>query len=216
MNARARRSAADVSPFLHALDWSGKPEAMRRQFLVTPGERVRLEGTMRRVWHRPWWLAAPLWLAAHAGMLFPEQGSDVPVKLTITGYREADGRPAQRWSRRFRFRKVRRLETFVGFDASRSLVVDHIGPGRLLAMESVMVWRPTGELVMWNTGWSLRAGKTRIKLPDWLFGEVTGVQTAHPSSEGRMGIVMRVTHPLLGDIFGYEGTVHIKSETPAR
>jgi hypothetical protein len=213
---RATQPLADGSPFLHAIDWSGKPEAMRRQFLVAPGERVRLEGTMRRVWHRPWWLSPLLWFAAQAGMLFPEQGAGVPVKLTITGSRDSSGRPVQRWSRQFRFRKVRRFDTYVSFDAERALIIDRVGPGRILAMESVMVWRPTGELVMWNTGWSLRAGKTRIKLPDWLFGEVTGVQTAHPSSDGRMGIVMRVTHPLLGDIFGYEGTVHIKSETPAR
>jgi hypothetical protein len=170
---------------------------------------------MRRVWHRPWWLTPLLWLAGHAGMLFAEQGRNVPVSLTITGSRDGAGRPVQRWSRRFRFRTVRRFDTFVSYDAERGLIVDRVGPGRLLAMESLMEWRTTGELVMWNTGWSLRAGAVRIGLPSSLLGSVIGVQTVHPSGSGRMGIAMRMSHPLLGEIFGYEGTVQLLSEDAA-
>jgi hypothetical protein len=134
------------------------------------------------------------------------------VKLLITGGRDLRGRAVQKWSRRFRFRRTRRFDMFVSFDARLSRVVDRFGPGRLLSMESVIEWRATGELVMRSTGWALRPGDLRIPLPEWLFGTVTGVQTVHPSGEGRMGIMMKVSHPLLGDIFGYEGTVQQRTE----
>jgi hypothetical protein len=145
-----------------------------------------------------------------AGLLFAEQGDKVPVNLVVIGRRDNRGQPVQVWSRRFKFTHTRRFQTYVEFDGEHGVIVDRIGPGRILAMESVMEWRLPGELVMQTTGWSLRALGQRITLPTWMFGSVTGVQTVRPS--GRMGIAMRVTHPLLGDIFGYEGTVTLRSE----
>jgi hypothetical protein len=142
--------------------------------------------------------------------LFPEQGENVPVKLTISCRLGSDGRPLQKWSRRFRFNRVRRFDTFVSYDPARSVVVDRLGPGRLLAMESVMAWGAQGELVMSSIGWSLRAGGVRVGLPERLLGRVTGVQAVERS--GRMKISMRVSNSLLGDVFGYDGTVELRGE----
>jgi hypothetical protein len=183
---------------------------MRRQFLAGPGSRIELHGVMRRVWHRPSWLGLLLWLASRGGLLFPEQGTDIPVKLTISCRLGSDGRPVQTWSRRFRFHHLRRFDTLVSYDPARSVVVDRLGPGRLLAMESVMAWRGQGEVVMSSIGWSVRASGIRLGLPEGLLGRVTGVQSVEKSS--RMKIAMRVSHFLLGDVFGYDGTVEMQGE----
>ena len=170
---------------------------------------------MIRVWHRPAWLSPLLWLGAHTGALFPEQGRDVPVVLTITGARDSAGRPVQRWSRVFRFPGVRRFETHVSFDATIDRVIDRIGPGRLLAMESVLRWRPSGDLLILSKGWSLRWAGLRLPLPSWLLGRVVGSQSLASESDRTMYISTAVRHPLLGEIFGYEGVVSLLDGEPS-
>lgn len=172
-------------------------------------------GVMRRVWHHPGWLTALLWLAAQGGVLFPDQGSDIPVTLSITGARDRHGRPVQKWSRVFRFPSPRRFDTFLSYDAAVGRVIDRFGPGRLLAMESVVVWRPDGELRILSTGWSLRLGGARLLLPSRMLGCVIGRQSVDPSSARTMKISTGVVHLLLGEVFGYEGTVSLPDEEPS-
>jgi hypothetical protein len=147
--------------------------------------------------------------------LFPEQGRDVPVVLTITGASDGSGRPVQRWSRLFRFPTARRFDTFVSFDPKIHRVIDRIGPGRLLAMESVLRWRPSGQLLILSTGWSLRRAGVRLPLPSWLFGRVVGTQSVDPESDRTMNLSTVVSHPLLGEVFGYEGYVTLPDGGPS-
>jgi Domain of unknown function (DUF4166) len=167
---------------------------------------------MERVWRRARWLWPFFWLASWSDLLFPETGSDVPVTVRI----QAVGSPATRhlWRRDFRFPggRWRRFTSRIEYDERLGHVIEAVGPGLALAIAWEMLFEAPSTLHLDCAGWVLRLGPWLIRLPNWLLGSGRAVETA--PSPNTIRIDFTVSHPLLGDVFGYVGTFTIRRETP--
>src|SRR5688572_14191472 len=127
------------------------PRAFREQFFRAPAEgfRVVLEGTLHRVWQRPWWLA-PLFRAFSAmGILLPFTGREVPTRLVVGTGRLPDGAPYHLWDRYVRFpRREVRFPTKIVYDADLDEVVDLVGPKDALYMVWYARFHPPTDLTL--------------------------------------------------------------------
>lgn len=177
------------------------------QYLFSPGERVVLEGRMEQVWRRGRWLWPFFWLATLPELLFPETGTEVPVTVDI---RQVGSRPCHVWRRSFRFaHRQRRFTSRMVYDERLGRVLEGIGPGGALAIAWKMRFEPPSTLRLDAAGWLLRLGPARLRLPDWLLGSGRAIETANTSVPGMIRIDFAISHPFLGDVFGYVGTFSV-------
>ena len=188
------------------------PAVFRAQYFPSEESRVVLEGQMRRVWRRGWWLWPLFWLASWFEILFPETGHDVPVRVDISsGMRGRE--PTHIWRRRFEFPNRRRHFTSrMVYDSGLGRIVETVGPGGLLGVAWKMEFDPPGTLRLSADRWVLRLGRWRVSLPSWVLGTGRAVQQADSTSEDAFSIDLTISHPLLGDVFGYEGTFRLRVE----
>jgi Domain of unknown function (DUF4166) len=167
---------------------------------------------MERVWRRGRWLWPFFWVASWFELLFPETGSDVPVTVDI----RAVGGPEVRhlWRRDFRFSsgRRRRFTSRIEYDKRLGRVIEAVGPGKALAIAWDIRFEAPSTLRLDCAGWVLRLGRARIRLPEWLLGNGWGVEIADLSSPGRIRIDFAVSHPLIGDVFGYAGAFSVRRE----
>jgi hypothetical protein len=165
---------------------------------------------MERVWRRGRWLWPFFWVASWSDLLFPDTGSDVPVTVDI----RAVGAPPVRhlWQRDFRFPggRRRRFTSRIDYDERLGRVIEAVGPGKALAIAWQIRFEPPATLRLDCAGWVLRLGRWRARLPEWLLGAGWGVETADLSAPGRIRIDFAVSHPLLGDVFGYSGIFSVR------
>jgi len=173
--------------------------------LFGPGEQVVLEGTMERVWRRGRWLWPFFWVASWSEMLFPESGADVPVTVDIRAAKERA--QCHVWRRDFRFPsgRRRRFTSRMEYDERLRRVIEVIGAAGTLAIDWDMTFEPPSMLRLDAAGWVLRLGPWRLHLPEWLLGSGRAIETADLSRPGNIRIQFTVSHPLLGDVFGYAG-----------
>ena len=160
---------------------------------------------MERVWRRGRWLWPFFWLASWSEMLFPETGSDVPVTVEIHGIESPTLRHV--WRRDFYFPsgRRRRFTSRMERDERIGRVIEVIGPGGTIAIAWEMRFEPPSILRLDAAGWVFRLGPWRLRLPAWLLGSGWAVETANLSRPGIIRIDFTVSHPLLGDVFGYAG-----------
>jgi hypothetical protein len=178
------------------------------QYFFSSGERVVLEGTMERVWRRGRWLWPLFWLASWSDLLFPETGRDVPVSLVIRA--EQSGR-RHLWRREFRFpRRHRRFTSRMEYDERLGRVIEAVGPGLALALAWDIRFEAPSTLHLACAGWVLRLGPLRIRLPEWFLSSGQAVETVPTANTIRIDFT--VSHPLLGDVFGYAGTFTVRPE----
>ncbi len=122
-----------TSPFAPVLaGHADLPWAFREQFLLAQGGRLRLQGTMRRVWRRHRWTWPLFALLARMDILFPETGENVPATLTI--HAEAN---RHCWRRTFAFPRRRAFDADMCWSAELGAVVERLGPADLIEM----VWQ---------------------------------------------------------------------------
>jgi hypothetical protein len=180
--------------------------------LFSSGERLVLEGTMERVWRRGHWLWPFFWLAAWSDLLFPETGSDVPVTVHIQAVES--GRTLHLWRRDFDFSggRRRRFTSRIEYDERLGHVIEAVGPGLVLAIAWEIRFEAPSTLHLDCAGWVLRLGPLRTRLPEWLLGSGRAVETV--PSPNTIRIDFTISHPLLGDVFGYVGTFTVRREPP--
>lgn len=203
------------SPFapLIADSASGTATAFRTQFLIGAHSDAAtiVSGRLDCVWHRPPILWPAFWLLGQLGVLFHETGSDVPAMLRISGgtYK---GQPCQFWERRFQFARESRLDAVVIYDARRQHLIELLGPRRTLEIE----WRTRFDdqsLRITVRSWAVRLGPVRLPIPSLLIGTLRIRQTALTDDTVRLRFVH--THPIFGEVFGYEGTLSVQREAKA-
>ena len=189
------------------------PAAFREQFLYHDSlpYRVRLEGVLHHVWHRPRALSPLFRLLGAVGILVPYGGRNVPTTLDVIPSRAADGRPIHRWSRTMQFpHNTVRFDTSIVYDVEQGTVVDLVGPRHVLYMVWEAHFRPPGTFTLDSRANAIRVGKRKLWLPKWawkfLLGTVTFSQRVDPADEHVVQIDLLITHPLFGRIFGYDGT----------
>jgi len=160
---------------------------------------------MERVWRRGRWLKPFFWLVSWSDMLFPETGSDIPVTVDIRAAKKSARRHV--WRREFRFPsgRRRRFTSRMEYDKRLRRVIEVIGLGGTLAVDWEMRFEMPSTLHLDGAGWVIRVGPWRLRIPSWLLGSGRAIETADLSRPGIIRIDFTVSHPLLGDVFGYGG-----------
>jgi hypothetical protein len=189
------------------------PAAFREQFLYREAlpHRVRLDGVLHRVWHRPRWLAPLFRALGWAGILVPYAGREIPTTLDVIPSRDARGRPVHTWARTLRFpRRTIRFDTSIVYDADHGTVADLVGPGNVLYMVWDARFHPPGTFTLDSRANAIQLGRLKVWLPRWawrvLLGTVTFSQRVDAADEHAVHIDLLLTHPWFGKIFGYDGT----------
>lgn len=136
-----------------------------------------------------------LLLLAHRRVLFPERGSGIP--FTVRNVTDAAGRRTS--AREVRFARRTRVMEDTTLSA-RGRIVDRIGLRRGLEVR-FDAGVDDGGLRMVSTDLAWRVARRRIPLPR--FAVVALDERALPS--GRQRIDLRITMPLLGEVFAYRG-----------
>jgi hypothetical protein len=192
------------------------PAAFRAQFLhsVDDPSKIVLEGVLHHVWHRPGWLRPLFQFLGQLHILVPDTGVEIPTTLEVITSRLVDGRPIHVWRRAMHFTTVRLFPTTIVYDAGRDRVVDLVGPGNALHMVWRAKFRPPvtftldtdacGIYLMGRVRWFPRW------FWPWLLGTVRFVQRAGSFDSNRVDIEIVIRHPLLGDVFGYDGTFSVR------
>ncbi|HEX9668340.1 MAG TPA: DUF4166 domain-containing protein [Thermoanaerobaculia bacterium] len=171
--------------------WETLDEAVRRMHTVGAGLSVR---GLFRVWRAPGLLARALCRLAR----LPPPGEAVETRLVVTG----DGE-RERWARSFGGRPLVSDESAGG----DGLLVERVPP-----LELRFRLEPhAGALHLRQAGVALRLAGLRVPLPAFLAPRVTARET--PAGDGAVRVEVAVRAPLLGPIFGYEGTVELSEGT---
>ena len=172
--------------------WETLDEAVRRMHTV--GEGVAVRGFFR-VWRAP---GLPARVLCRLGRL-PPPGEAVETRLVVTG----DGE-RELWTRSFAGRPLVSAE-LAGGDG---VLVERLPPVELrFRLEA-----QAGALHLRQVGAALRFAGLRVPLPAFLAPQATARET--PAGGGAVRVEVAVRAPLLGPIFGYEGTVELTEGTP--
>jgi Domain of unknown function (DUF4166) len=131
------------------------------------------------------------WLGSLAGL--PVAGSAVEVRLTVI----PQGR-GENWLRTFAGRPLASYQC----SGPDGLLAERMGLAemhfRLQVVESALRYHPQGM--------ALCLGPVRLTLPRWLAARVSAVERA-VEEPGRTHVAVEVTHPMLGLLVAYDGTI---------
>lgn len=184
-------------------------------FGANRAQRVRMDGTMARVWHRHSWLWPFFSLMACVDIFFPETGRDVPASMIVTATPEGAA-----WRRTFWFPRARRFNATMtyrqetaavpaGDGRGEGCVIEHVGPAGALEIP----WRVRvlhRDLLEITTGrLMVRIGRHRIPVPGLMQVAVRAIERA---VDDAIHIDLVLSHRLLGPIFGYDGTFTVRRE----
>jgi uncharacterized protein YqjF (DUF2071 family) len=201
-----------TSPFYQAISAADRAmlaPVLARQYLSA--EPVTLSGVMTRVWRRHRWLSPVFRLLAPMKMLFAETGQDVQTALRITPELDKTGRPVQRWERTFSFPAVdRQFDGLVAWDERLGQLIERIGPRGTLESPCRLLVRPGG-LRIEATGLRLRVAGRVVRLPKLLGASVLVDQVADPDDVDALSVRLTISHPMLGELFGYEGNLRVST-----
>lgn len=182
------------------------PGPLRDHFALASGSKA-YEGVMTRVWRKgglAGWLAFPaLWMGRRLDLLFTDTGMEVPFRLENRVWMAPDGTLRMDWVRQFRFPDgVRRFSAVMRFEPGRGIVDDL---GRRGILEAELHPRVEGRLLALHSGrqW-VRVAGLRVPLPALLAGEARVREWM--IDDQTFGIRVEVWSPLLGCLFGYEGS----------
>ena len=122
----------------------------------------------------------------------PPPGEEVETRLAVTMEGERE-----RWVRRFGERPLISDES----PGADGLLVERVPPVEL----RFRLEPEAGALLFRQVGAALRVGRLRLPLPAFLAPRVSAREA--PAGNGAVHVEVTVRAPLLGPIFGYEGTV---------
>ena len=116
--------------------WDRLPPVIQKHYGLKIGDSIRVSGKMSRVYHSA--LLTPLLhVAGWFGMLFPEQGENVPTVLTNTAGVDSKGEAFVKWERQLSFQKrVRHFDSIVTIheENGEKFVLEKIALSQAVAM----------------------------------------------------------------------------------
>jgi hypothetical protein len=216
---RLEEEPRQASPFSATLRPHAEllPPAFRDLWLLpaTATYRVVLKGKLDRIWRRPFWLAPFLALMRNAGALLAPPGENVPLTVTISAGREEDGHPFHLWQRCFQFNREHRLVTKFVFDSQLDAVVERFGPRQMLQLVWVVRFRAPLSLEMEVTDCVFHWRQWRSSLPRWAWLKTSFRARCEAPHSDRITIRLVRSYWILGQVFGYEGTMRQRLEPVA-
>lgn len=207
-----KRSAPNRSPLDPVFEGHARvPFAFAEQFLHSDDRPygMRLDGAMKKIWHQPAVLSPLFRLLGKLGILVPYQGEDIPTSLIVRPGRDPEDGPYHIWDRTFTFAKPVRFPTTILYDPTIGKVVDLVGPKNMLYMVWDAQFHPPDRFTLDTHSCAIRLRGRKFWMPRWmwklLLGEVSFSQVAASADGDTVHVNLLIMHPLLGEIFGYEG-----------
>jgi membrane protein len=198
--------ASPLGPALRPYVESLPPVLRDQVFMPAHADyQVVLEGKLDQVWQRHGWLRPLFMLLERAGLLFAETGVDIPGEIVISAGREADGQPFHFWQRQFAFVSPRHLYSRLTYDPGLARPVEYFGPGGRLQMVWEVVFLAPRTLDFQAVECALFVGPWRLRLPAWSWFGVAFQTSAVANYDNQVRINLILTHPWLGEVFGYTG-----------
>jgi hypothetical protein len=128
--------------------------------------------------------------------------------------RDRAGRLCHYWNRTFVHpNAVRRINAHLVWEPDRKWVAEWMGPGGCFEMAWHVRFLPPSAIEVNARLEALRFGRLRIPLPRPLQVDNFTVDTADPQRENLLRCTLRLTSPVLGPLFGYEGTFLLRRIT---
>lgn len=181
---------------------------LQRRFSVglDSNEACLGSGVMDQIWHGRRLFKPFLAFGATRNILLPHVGTDIPFTIENIPYRDTFGRETVSFVRTFTFpRGPRRFDAQMVLDPRRDRILDYLGTHQHLASDLHLSVEPDGSLLIRSGDLRFREGPVAMRLPDILHGHAE-VRESFDDALGRFRIRVRVTNPVLGPIFGYQGT----------
>lgn len=150
-------------------------------------------------------LALPaLWLGTLDDFLFPECGTDVPFTITSEPFVDDEGYEALFLHRRFETTPRRVFVDTLRWNPDRECLTDLFGRRGRVAADLHLRAEDGALALSIGTQW-LRVGGRYLALPDAL--AVDGrLRDWYDDGIDRFRVAAEITNPVLGTVFGYEGT----------
>ncbi|MFI9504490.1 DUF4166 domain-containing protein [Nocardia sp. NPDC052566] len=181
---------------------------LRRRFAVglDSNEACLGTGVMDRIWHGRRIVRPFLALGASRNILLPRTGADIPFTIENVPYRDTFGRETVSFVRTFAFPgDTRRFDAQMVLDPRGDRVLDYLGTHQHLASDLHLSAEPDGSLLIRSGDLRFREARVDLRLPEVLHGRAE-VRESFDDTIGRFRIDVRVTNPVLGPVFGYQGT----------
>jgi hypothetical protein len=181
------------------------PEIQRRfGFSSADGCAAVGRGVMERVWHgRPYTLPF-LYVGTWRRIMFPQRGRHVPFSVHNYAYRDRFGRETVTWVRDFGLPLRRRFDATMIYSESRGRIVDYLGTHQHLAVDIDLSVDERGGMHLRSGAQRFYEGPLGFGFP-MLFSGYADVHEWFEDETDDFRISVRVTNPLWGPLFGYEG-----------
>lgn len=203
-----------ASPFDGLKGIEGVPEVFRDEFLVDADGTTDalLEGRMAFI-RFPRLLTPAIWVLGRLGVLVARRGNDVPSAVRVSAQRDAAGRPVVRFERTLQFDQPVRFDSITVWDEDRQQLVDVVGPGGFLRTASEASYHAE-RLRFRSTAIGLAFRGRTFWLPEkvsaLLCGRVLFVQQASHQEANSVVIALKLSHPLVGELFAYRGRFTVR------
>ncbi|SEG66700.1 DUF4166 domain-containing protein [Paenibacillus sp. UNC499MF] len=180
---------------------------IRERFGFGSGDGVASvgEGVMHRVWTSKW-TALPLLIGTSRHIMFPESGTEIPFTIENFAYRDSYGRETVTWIRKFAFgSRVRHFDATMIYSSRRGRIVDYLGNKQHLAVDLDLAPTPGGGIRIRSGNQRFYEGSLQFPFPAAITG-IADVCEWYDDREDAYKITVNVRNPVLGPVFGYEGT----------
>lgn len=159
---------------------------------------------MERVWHGQPYTLPFLYVGTWRRIMFPQRGRDVPFSVHNYAYRDRFGRETVTWVRDFGPPLGRRFDATMIYSEARGRIVDYLGTHQHLAVDIELSVDERGGMHLRSGAQRFYEGPLGFHFP-MLFSGYADVHEWFEDETDDFRISVRVTNPVWGPLFGYDG-----------
>ena len=205
------------SIYEHALgeDFKRLHPMIQRRFSLSSESGVAAigRGVMEEVWHGAAYTLPFLYVGAWRGIMFPEQGRDIPFSIRNFAYQDPLGRETVTWIRTFNTAKSaipqRRFDAYMIYSQKRGRIVDYLGTHQHLAVDIDISVAANGGIALRSGEQRFYEGPAGFRFP-LAFSGIADVCEWFDESSGRFRIEVHVRNRMWGPLFGYRGSFDVE------